>query len=170
MKKVTLALVILALGLAAAALQTETQDSDDHHAGMTNRGDQVMGFSHQKTTHHFRLYQDGGAIEIAANDPKDNDGRSMIRTHLSQVAKMFAAGNFNSPMFIHATTPPGAATMADLRDQIQYQYQETASGGRVRIHTLNAKALDAVHKFLRFQIEEHKTGDSSAIAGETADK
>jgi len=35
----------------------------DHHEGVNHRGDQVMGFSREKTTDHFRLYPDGGAIE-----------------------------------------------------------------------------------------------------------
>ena len=30
------------------------------------RGDHVMGFSDEKTTHHLRLYRDGGAIEVTA--------------------------------------------------------------------------------------------------------
>jgi hypothetical protein len=166
MKTIALAFVILALGLAVRAQQTETRDSKEHHAGMTDHGDQAMGFSHEKTTHHFRLYQDGGAIEVAANDPMDEDSRGMIRIHLSHVVKMFAAGDFNTPMFIHGTTPPGATKMAEMRDQIHYQYQETASGGSVRIHTANATALNAIHDFLRFQIQEHKTGDSSAIEKE----
>ena len=170
MKTITLVLLILALALAVGARQTETRDSHEHHTGMTDRGDQAMGFSQQKATHHFRLYQDGGAIEVTANDPKDSDSRSMIRTHLSEVAKMLAAGNFKIPMFIHGATPPGATTMAEMRDQIHYQYQETASGGRVRIQATDARALDAVHNFLRFQIEEHKTGDSSSIKKEAVDK
>jgi len=29
----------------------------------------VMGFSHEKTTHHFQLYKDGGAIQVTVNDP-----------------------------------------------------------------------------------------------------
>ena len=32
----------------------------DHHAGVNQRGDQVMGFSHEKTTHH------SGCIGMAA--------------------------------------------------------------------------------------------------------
>ena len=63
-------------------------------------------------------------------------------------------------MLIHDTTPTGTATMKGLREQIQYRYRDTESGGRVRIETANAKALDAVHRFLRFQIAEHKTGAS----------
>jgi len=31
-----------------------------------------MGFSHDKTTHHFRLYADSGAIEVNVDDSKDS--------------------------------------------------------------------------------------------------
>ena len=122
-----------------------------------------MGFSHEKTTHHFRLFKDGGAIEVAANDPKDSESQDMIRMHLAHIAKMFAAGDFKAPMFIHDTNPPGVPTMIELRDQIQYRFEKTDSGGRVRIQTANAKALEAVHQFLRFQITEHQTGDSLEV-------
>jgi hypothetical protein len=168
MKTVISALAVLALALTVHARQAETRDCHKHHAGMDDRGDQSMGFDHQKTTHHFRLFGDGGAIEVVAIDAHDSDSLSMIRMHLSHIAKMFAVGDFTTPMFIHDTTPPGVTTMAELRDQIHYQYQETESGGQVRILTSNAKALDAIHDFLRFQIAEHKTGDSSVI--ETKDK
>lgn len=130
---------------------------------MMKRGDQAMGFSHEKTTHHFRLYKDGGAIEVSANDPKDTASRDEIRQHLAHISQMFAAGNFNVPMLIHAATPPGVPTMKELREQIHYVFQETDSGARVRINTANAQALEAVHAFLRFQITEHETGDTTEI-------
>lgn len=132
--------------------------------GVVSRGDHAMGFSHQTTTHHFRLYQSGGAIEVSANDPKDLDSREQIRTHLSHVATMFSNGNFNVPMFIHDKTPPGAAVMTRLRSQIRYQLQETPQGARIDIVTRNKEALSAIHEFLRFQISDHKTGDSPDIS------
>jgi hypothetical protein len=46
---------------------------------------------------------------------------------------------------------------------IRYSYEETEAGGRVRIRTSNADALKAVHEFLRFQITDHQTGDSTDI-------
>jgi len=49
--------------------QKETQDA--HHADVNKHGDLAMGFPHDKTTHHFRLRSDGGAIEITANDSND---------------------------------------------------------------------------------------------------
>ena len=55
--------------------------------------------------------------------------------------------------------------MARLKDRITYRYEETPAGGRVRIVTGNAEALAAVHAFLRFQIEDHQTGDSAVVQG-----
>ena len=90
--------------------------------------------------------------------------------HLSHVAKMFSAGNFEAPMFIHGATPPGVPTMATLRAQIQYQFQETENGARVRITTANKQARDAIHVFLLYQIVDHETGDSPDISDEVGKK
>jgi hypothetical protein len=67
-------------------------------------------------------------------------------------------------MFIHDTTPPGATTMAQRKDQIRYEYFETDRGAKVRIMTADPRATDAVHAFLLFQIADHHTGDSPKIA------
>lgn len=142
-------------------------DKDKHPMmqghSMMNRGDQAMGFSHEKTTHHFRLSKDGGAIEVEANDAKDDTSRDQIRQHLSHIAKMFADGNFKIPMFIHDQTPPGVEIMQRHKGEIQYAFEETDHGARVRITTKNEDTRSAVHDFLRFQISEHKTGDPTEI-------
>jgi hypothetical protein len=122
-----------------------------------------MGFSHETTTHHFRLNKTGGAIEVSANDPKDSATRDEIRMHLSHIVKRFAAGDFDVPMFIHDRTPPGAETMAKLRSQIRYNFQDTAAGAKIQISATNSEALEAIHAFLRFQISDHQTGDSTDV-------
>jgi hypothetical protein len=48
----------------AANAQETSEDQISHFAGVNARGDQGMGFNHEKTTHHFHLLPDGGAIEI----------------------------------------------------------------------------------------------------------
>ena len=151
--------VLMAVGLGAWA-------QDAHHAEVDKRGDHVMGFSHEKTTHHFRLYKDGGAIEVTANDPADLASRDQIQMHLGHIAKMFAAGDFQAPMLTHAMNPPGVPVMQRLKSEMKYEYQKTDRGGAVRIKTANAEALKAVHEFLRFQIEEHRTGDSVQVREE----
>ena len=130
---------------------------------MNERGDHVMGFDHMKTTHHFRLFTDGGSIEVAANSPQDAESRDQIRMHLGHIARMFAEGNFNAPMLIHDQTPPGVPVMKKLKSDIQYKFEETERGALVRITTRNPEALEAIHEFLRFQIKEHKTGDSLEV-------
>jgi hypothetical protein len=132
-------------------------------AAMNGRGEQGMGFSQTTTTHHFLLKPDGGAIQVEVNDPADTNERARIRQHLKHIAQAFAQGDFNIPMFVHDTVPPGAAEMERLREKIRYAFEETANGGRVILATQDKEARESVHKFLRFQIAEHKTGDATEI-------
>jgi hypothetical protein len=134
-----------------------------HHNGVTARGDHAMGFSHETSAHHFLLFKGGGAIDVSAKDPKDSATRDEIRMHLSHIAQRFAAGDFDVPMFIHDTAPPGAATMAKLRDQIHYVYGQTPNGAKIQISSDNREALQAIHAFLRFQISDHQTGDATEV-------
>lgn len=151
---------ILAVFVSTAVAQQKPSPQGEHHEGVMHRGDEVMGFSHEKTTHHFRLYSDGGAIEAEAKDAKDTASRDQIRSHFRHIATMFAAGNFSAPMLIHAQNPPGTETMKRLRNAIEYKLESTEKGGRIRITTKDAEALRAVQEFLRFQIADHQTGDS----------
>lgn len=152
-------------GRGSTVAQTAQQSNANsmHSEGMQKRGDQAMGFSHMKATHHFRLLKDGGAIEAEANDAQDTDTRDQIRMHFAHIAEMFSEGNFNAPMFIHDQTPPGVAVMQRLKAEIKYEFEKTERGGRVRITTSNAEALAAIQDFLRFQIKEHETGDSLEV-------
>lgn len=166
--RVNAILAVLVLASAIQAQQSNPQTTEQQHTAMMKRGDDGMGFSHEKTTHHFILLKDGGAIQVSVNDPKDDASREHIRMHLSHAAEMFSAGNFNVPMFIHDTTPPGVPTMTKLHSEIHYRYEETDTGGKVVIDSANPKAVKAVHEFLRFQIAEHKTGDPIEVTNGAA--
>ena len=122
-----------------------------------------MGFDQDKTVHHFRLHPDGGAIDIAVRDAGDTVNRDAIRAHLPHIAAMFGDGNFEAPMLIHATDVPGTKQMAALKDRVRFVYVETAGGGRLDVFTTDAAALAAVHEFMRFQIRDHGTGDTTAV-------
>ena len=123
-----------------------------------------MGFSHDLTTHQFHLLKDGGEIVVTTNDPKDTVSVKQIRMHLSHIVSMFSSGNFNAPVVIHDTNPPGVATMIRLKSDIRYTLSEITHGAKIRIETSTPETTDAVHAFLLFQIVDHKTGDSPAIA------
>jgi len=146
------AVLTLLISLGAAYAQHD-------HDPVNQRGDHVMGFSHEKTTHHFLIRKDGGVIQVEANDPNDAESRGQIHMHLPHIAQMFAAGDFQAPMLVHDTVPPGVPAMQRLKAGIAYKYEKTDRGGRVVITTQNAEALEAIHDFLKFQIADHKTGD-----------
>jgi hypothetical protein len=177
MKKMvfTIAVCWIAASALAAAQQTsdgQKQKADDSmsscpmhdaHSKMNERGEKAMGFSQTATTHHFFLKSDGGVIQVEVNDPGDKPDRDEIRMHLTHIAEAFAKGDFDIPMFVHDTVPPGEPEMKQLREKIRYSFEESPTGGRVVIHTTDPDAVAAIHKFLRFQIEEHKTGDASEV-------
>jgi len=154
------------LSAAAGAQQPaqgQTHDHDAHHRDMLARGAQAMGFDQDRTVHHFLLYDDGGAIDVAVKEASDHANLHAVRQHLQQIAGLLKAGDFGKPALTHAQQVPGTADMTRLKDRITYQYEETPSGGRVRIVTRDAEALAAVHAFLHFQIEDHRTGDSGVV-------
>lgn len=158
----TLLTFVVLCGLQAASQDMTScpmHDKSQHQADVEKHGDMAMGFPHDKTTHHFRLSTDGGAVEVTVNDAKDVDDLQMIRMHLKHIAAMFSAGDFSIPMFVHSQTPPGTTEMRDRRADIAYTFEELATGGRVRITTANRDALNAIHDFLTFQIADHQTGD-----------
>ena len=140
---------------------------DDGHAGhlaaVNARGEQAMGFSQTATTHHFILNRRGGFIQVEANDADDIANRDSIRQHLAAIARAFAVGDFATPQNVHRQVPPGVTEMRRLRSAIEYKFEELERGGRVRIATHNSDARAAVHRFLRFQIEDHQTGDSLEV-------
>ena len=158
---------LLHLTLLAVLTQAPAAGADcaDHHAAdVDRRGDQAMGFSHQQTAHHFTLTSEGGRIFAAAISAEDVETRDAIRAHMGHIARAFAAGNFEMPMFIHGKTPPGVPTMKRLRERIQYRSEDTERGAQVVIRTSDPDAVAAIHAFLRFQIADHRTGDPTAVA------
>jgi hypothetical protein len=155
--------LLFSLIYVAANAQETPEAQNSHFAGVNTRGDQGMGFNHEKTTHHFRLLPDGGAIEIQSNEPSDSATQDAIRNHLAMIAGMFSKGDFAIPMFIHSTTPPGVQIMQRLKDKITYDAENTERGAQLRITTQDPEACDAVHDFLRFQIQDHQTGDPLTV-------
>jgi len=168
-RMVPLVLVFLLFAFHALARQSaeqggpqcrhKTSSSQMDHEAMMERGEGRMGFYQTKTTHHFLLKADGGVIAVSANDPKDAATRDQIRMHLSHIARAFSQGDFDIPMFVHDQTPPGVAEMKRLQGVITYRYEKSDGGGRVIVLSNSAKAVGAIHDFLKFQIREHKTGD-----------
>jgi hypothetical protein len=139
------------------------QSPPEHAAGVDMRGDHAMGFSRETTVHHFTLLPDGGMVAVEIKGEHDDATRDLIRSHLTHIAAMFGSSQFDLPMFIHDTVPPGVPIMKEKHDSITYTYAPTERGGQVRIKTYDPDAVKAVHQFLIFHIQDHRTGDPLTV-------
>jgi hypothetical protein len=146
----------------AAAAAAAARVTSEHATALAARGEQHMGFSQEATTHHFLLLADGGAVEVTANDPLDAATVAQVRDHLRHLAGAFAAGDFSIPHAVHAQEPPGTEAMRAAGHAIAYSFVELPAGGSLRLTASTPQALAAAHEFLRFQIEDHATGDPTA--------
>jgi len=148
--------------LVASPVFTHAQ-TDSHAADVDHRGEHAVGFSLETTRHHFELLPDGGIIEVDVKDAKDTATRDQIRGHFVHITSRFSANNFEIPMFIHDTLPPGVPVMKEKSKAIIYMLQQTPSGARIKIQTEDPDAIKAVHEFLVFQIRDHRTGDPETV-------
>ena len=148
---------------------TQQDAGHSHDAGVEKRGDHAMGFSHETTAHHFLLFTDGGVIKVETKVDHDDATRDQIRMHLAHIAEMFSANDFDIPMFIHDRVPPGVPVMKSKHDALIYKFEPTNHGGQVRITTKDPDVLRAVHDFLKFQIEDHRTGDPTDVVRTTSE-
>jgi hypothetical protein len=62
---------LVVLFFTLTSISAAQQSTATRQNGVPERGDHVMGFSHDATTHHFHLLKDGGEIVVTANDPND---------------------------------------------------------------------------------------------------
>jgi hypothetical protein len=138
-------------------------NGDAKHGAEVDARHDTFGMAHDVSRHNFRMFADGGAIELRASDPADSNTVSVIRKHLREVAAQFAKNDFSTPAFVHGLSPDGVVKMKQLRDRIRYRYERLDAGGRIRVTTSDPEALAAIHDFMKFQVVEHHTQDSGEI-------
>ena len=166
MRRILVATILvgsMAIYVAAQEHQHDPAQHAAHQQEMNARGEKAMGFSQTATTHHFVLLPDGGYVQATANSKDDSKNVEQIRAHLFDIKKRFASGDFSAPELTHAQVPPGTDKMREFKSDIGYSVQHIDAGGRLRIASKNPKAVAAVHEFLKFQIEDHGTGDPTAV-------
>ena len=141
-------------GHAAHAGHGGTQQ-DSAFAALQVRGAAAMGVDQYTSTHVFEPLPDGGRIELQ-RDVEDPDGVAVIRAHLQDIARQFAAGDFAIPGVVHAREVPGTRVMAAQAANIRYTFRSLPRGGEVLITTSAPAAIAAVHEFLAFQRSDHR--------------
>jgi hypothetical protein len=159
------AAVFLMMLLAACSDRTAVQSrthspsaspDDSAFALVQTRGHVAMGVDQYTSTHRFEPLPDGGRITLV-REGDDPAGVTRIRAHMVEIAAAFRRGDFTVPGFVHDRTVPGTATMAARRSWISYIADTLPHGGSLRIHSTDSIAISAIHQFLRFQRQDHRS-------------
>ena len=176
--KTAFALILVALVTSATAQdmkdcpmhaqhmkEAQASQSKEHYEGVDKRGEarEGMGFSQAETTHHFLLTENGGIIQVTANDPADKESIGQVQQHFEHIRMSFSKGDFSIPHFVHDQTPAGVKVMQQQKAKITYTTEKLENGARLKIETKSPEALAAIHEFLRFQIADHRTGDPGTV-------
>ena len=160
----TAILVLSSLLILPSRLVAQSHDAHVHSAvhgdsafhAMQARGQDVMGVDQYTSVHRFDAAADGGRIELQ-RDRDDSAGVATIRAHMRSIAQSFSAGDFTAPAAVHLETVPGVATMRTRRAAIHYDVTDLPRGAALRIRSTDPKAVDAIHRFLAYQRQAHRT-------------
>jgi hypothetical protein len=157
MRSMFLCMAFLFLSVIGAAAQEPPKPYVD--PALLSRAAKVSGFDSDRVTRHFYVLKNGGAVEITAKDPNDEATTKAIQAHLKKESEQLAKGNFEIVSGIYGRTPESAPQLKKLRDEITYAMVPQENGGVLRMLTVNPTAKTAVHDYLRFQIDQWKSGD-----------
>jgi hypothetical protein len=120
-----------------------------------------MGVDQYTSLHRFEPLPDGGRISLQ-RDAADSAGVAQIRSHMRGIAASFARGDFTLPGFVHDREVPGTVVMAARRSRITYAADTLPGGAQLRITTSDSSALAAIHEFLAFQRQDHRSAGHPA--------
>jgi hypothetical protein len=155
MLAVGIALVAVATGCAARAEPAPPVASADRQAQVAERGQSVMPFDLDATTHHFTKTGSGGVQTVVADDPEDTSQVALIRQHLQQEADRFRRGDFTDPASIHGETMPGLAVLRDSPGKVTVEYATTGTGARITYTSNDTAVVAALHAWFDAQVGDH---------------
>ena len=149
-------LTALLLPILAGPTQASENASKARQEEVTKRGAQVMSFSLERTVHIFAKTKSGGIQQVIIKDKADSHQITLIRKHLSNIAKEFAQGNFSDPAKIHGKDMPGLAELEKARpDQLRIVYKKLTKGAQIEYSSDNPALIDAIHRWFDAQLADH---------------
>jgi hypothetical protein len=122
---------------------------------VARRGEHVMPFDLEATTHRFEPVKDGLLQTVVADNPRDAEQVRLVRQHLASEAERFAAGDYSDPASIHGDDMPGLAELEAGAEDIRVTYEPAADGGRITYVTADADLVDALHRWADAQVSDH---------------
>ncbi len=155
--------ILIALLLLTAVAAAQSAPLPDPEQEMNARFSKAVGVSLDKFILHYYLVKNGGVVELAAKDPGDAATVAAIQKYLQSQRELWEKGKETVVTEIHGTFPEPAATMRKLRNEITFYMAKTDNGGVLRMFSINDQARAAIQDYLKFEITQHKTGDSPTI-------
>src|SRR4051812_49748529 len=116
--KYVLAMMLFSMAMFAQQTKVKPAEADpmadcpmhSQHAKATNvdrRGDEGMGFSHEKTQHHFLIAANGGAFQAQTKEKEDKARGGGVGLDIGHTAKKFCPGEFFFSIFLYMQKAPG---------------------------------------------------------------
>jgi hypothetical protein len=116
-----------------------------------------------KIERHYWLLKNGGAIEMVCKAPCESGTQTAIQNYLDSLTKAFEKGSFDSEFVSGASAPETVMTLRKLRDEVTFNAAPSEVGYTLRMLTVNPQARDAIYDFLRYEINNRKTGDPTTL-------
>ncbi len=155
MKKRLSTLLSTALFMTASAQAVEIA-SEARLDEVTKRGEHVMPFSLEQTTHVFSKTEKGGLQQVIVKDSSNAEQINLIREHLTKIYQEFIQGDFSDPTKVHGEDMPGLAELKTATPgQIKIVYKELLNGAEIDYSTDEMKLIEAIHKWFDAQLRDH---------------
>jgi len=148
-------LFLLVSALASGGMAQSSASTDD----LNSRFSKALGTDASHIIQHYYLVKNGGVIEFAAKDLSDSATISALQKYMEAQKDLFEKGKTDADADVHGKVPDGVPILKKLRNEITFFTVKNDDGGALRMFSTNDQARQAIQDFLKFQINEHKTGD-----------
>ncbi|SMC63449.1 hypothetical protein SAMN05661093_01060 [Kibdelosporangium aridum] len=147
---------LLCLAVLGTACSAPTSDpGTDRQAQVAEKGQSVMPFDLDKTTHRFTPREDGLLQEVFADTPDDTNQINLIREHIATEADRFRRGDFSDPATIHGTAMPGLAELSSSATKITIAKADLPNGASLTFRTTDPALVKALHVWSEAQVADH---------------
>jgi len=142
------------VGVAAVALLAGDEGPSRQEI-VARRGEPVMPFDLDATTHAFDPTDTGGRQSVVADDSGDTDQIALVRAHLREEAERFRKGEFGDPAAIHGHDMPGLAVLEERGDALEITYRDTTRGAELTFVSEDPAVVSALHDWFAAQLSDH---------------
>jgi hypothetical protein len=158
---VRVALVILVFVVSSLAWSQTPATADSE---INARFSKSLGTDANRIFQHYYLVKAGGVIELTAKDPADKSSVAAVQKYLETQKDLFEKGKNEGDAEVHGKVADGVPVLKKLRNEITFFTVKSEEGAVLRMFSTNEQARQAIQDFIKFQINEHKTGDPLVVA------